>query len=137
MNRMKRMNTDTALVGETGLTEAVIGAAYTVSNVLGCGFLEKVYENALAIELRRLGHDVEQQKPMEVRYREEIVGVYQADIVVDESVVVELKALRSLEGVHRAQCMNYLRAAGIPTGLVINFGMPRLEVQRVQNFSNH
>jgi GxxExxY protein len=128
------MNTETGLIGDTEVTEAVIGAAYIVSNDLGCGFLEKVYENALAIELRQAGHIVVQQKPVEVRYRGEIVGIYQADLVVDDAVIVELKAVRSLEATHRAQCMNYLRAAEMAIGLLINFGHPRLEVQRVLSF---
>ena len=128
------MNTDKELIGETEVTEAIIGAAFAVSNTLGCGFLEKVYENALAIELRARGHAVQQQMPMEVRYKEEIVGIYSADLVVGGQVVVELKAVRSLEPVHRAQCMNYLRASGIRTGLVLNFGLPRLDVLRVQTF---
>ena len=95
MKRIKRMNTDRALIGETGLTEAVIGAAFAVSNTLGCGFLEKVYENALAIELRSRGYEVQQQAPLEVRYKEEIVGIYSADLVVNGQVVVELKARTS------------------------------------------
>ena len=134
MKRIKRMNTDRALIGETGLTEAVIGAAFAVSNTLGCGFLEKVYENALAIELRSRGYEVQQQAPLEVRYKEEIVGIYSADLVVNGQVVVGLKAVRALDVVHRAQCMNYLRASGIRTGLVLNFGLPRLDVLRVQTF---
>ena len=131
---MKRINTDEGLIGEKLLTEAVIGAAYEVSNQLGCGFLEKVYENALLIELRRRGHRVEQQKCIEVRYRGEVVGIYQADLIVDGQVVVELKASRGLEATHRAQCMNYLRAANLATGLVIDFGNPRIDVQRIQAF---
>ena len=128
------MNTDRALIGETGLTEAVIGAAFAVSNTLGCGFLEKVYENALAIELRSRGYEVQQQAPLEVRYKEEIVGIYSADLVVNGQVVVGLKAVRALDVVHRAQCMNYLRASGIRTGHVLNFGLPRLDELRVQTF---
>ncbi|MEO7741488.1 MAG: GxxExxY protein [Usitatibacter sp.] len=118
-------------MGETKISSAVIGAAYAVANTLGSGFLEKVYENALAIELRYSGHRVVQQKQMEVRYRGEIVGIYQADLVVDNEVVVELKAVPSLESIHRAQCLNYLRATGLETGLVINFGRPRIDIQRV------
>jgi GxxExxY protein len=134
MKRINRMNTDKALVGQTDVTEAVIGAAFTVSNTLGCGFVEKVYENALAIELRGRGYEVQQQAPMEVRYREEIVGLFSADLIVGGQVVVELKAVQALDRVHRAQCMNYLRASGIRTGLLINFGLPRLDVLRVQTF---
>jgi GxxExxY protein len=125
------MNTDMGLKGETGMSEMVIGAAYKVANGLGTGFLEKVYENALSIELRRAGLAVEQQKQMQVWYQGEIVGFYQADLVVNRSMVVELKAVPSLERLHRAQCLNYLRAARMRTGLVINFGRPRVEVQRV------
>jgi GxxExxY protein len=129
------MNTDTAIVGKTALTESIIGAAYSVSNTLGCGFLEKVYENALALELRLAGHQVEQQRETPVYYKGELVGIYQADLVVDDEVIVELKNVRTLEPVHRAQCLNYLRAAGKNVGLVINFALPRIAVQRVQAFS--
>ena len=125
------MNTDKGLKGETAVTEAVIGAAYQVANELGAGFLEKVYENALALELRRSDHEVEQQKQVEVWYKGEMVGLYLADLVVDRAVIVELKAVTSLDRLHRAQCLNYLRATRMETGLVINFGRPRLEVQRV------
>src|SRR4051812_8181606 len=128
------MNTDTGLKGETTVTQSVIGAAYKVANHLGAGFLEKVYENALAFELRRSGHRVEQQKPMEVWYESEMVGLYQADLYVDDEVVVELKAVPGLERIHRAQCLNYLKATRTRTGLVINFGRPRLEIQRVISY---
>ena len=125
------MNTDTTLQGRTDVTEAIIGAAYQVANTLGAGFLEKVYENALAVELRRSNHHVEQQRQAEVRYKGEIVGLYLADLIVDNSVIVELKALPALERIHRAQCLNYLRATSLKTGLVINFGRPRIEIQTV------
>ena len=123
------MNTDTLL--NQDISESVIGAAYVVANTLGSGFLEKVYENALAVELRHQGRRVEQQKQMQVWYKRELVGMYQADLVVDGAVVVELKSLPMLDRIHRAQCLNYLRATGLETGLVINFGRPRIEVQRV------
>jgi len=125
------MSTDIGLKGNTAITAAVIGAAYRVSNELGVGFLEKVCENALALELRRDSHVVEQQKQIEVWYKGEQVGMYQADLVVDGTVVVELKAVSGLERVHRAQCLNYLRATRLETGLVLNFGRPHVEVQRV------
>ncbi len=128
------METQGGLLGNTELTEKIISAAFVVSNSLGCGFLEKVYENALAIELRRRGHEVEQQKAIEVRYRGELVGLYQADLVVDGEIIVELKAVRTLEPVHRAQCVNYLRASGKLVGLLLNFGLPRVDVQRVVAF---
>jgi GxxExxY protein len=125
------MNTDVGLVGEKDISRSVIGAALRVSNSLGVGFLEKVYENALAIELRFSGHEVEQQRAIDVRYRGEIVGLYQADLVVDGCLVVELKVADALLPLHRAQCLNYLRATGLATGLVINFGRPHLEVRRI------
>jgi len=128
------MNTDEGLQGETSVTQEVIGAAYKVANYLGAGFLEKVYENALSFELRRAGHAVEQQKAIEVWYETEMVGLYQADLVVDQEVVVELKAVATLDRMHRAQCLNYLRATRKRTGLVINFGNPRIEIQRVLSY---
>jgi GxxExxY protein len=131
-----RMNTDQGLKGQVDVTKAVIGAAFDVANTLGCGFLEKVYENALAIELRRRDHHVGQQQEVDVWYKGERVGFYQADLIVDDRVVVELKSVTSLEKVHRAQCLNYLRATRMETGLVINFGRPRLEIQRVVSSSH-
>jgi GxxExxY protein len=125
------MNTDVGLKGSSDVSRSVIGAAFRVANSLGVGFLEKVYENALAIELRLSGHGVEQQRAIDVRYRGEIVGVYQADLLVDECLVIELKVAESLSRVHKAQCLNYLRATGLHTGLVINFGRPRLEIHRI------
>jgi GxxExxY protein len=128
------MNTDKA-VGPKALSEQVIGAAYEVSNTLGCGYFEKVYENALALELRYRGHAVEQQREMPVYYREQLVGMYQADLVIDDQLVIELKAVHSLDPVHRAQCLNYLRASGKSLGLLINFGRPHVDVQRIQSFA--
>ena len=125
------MNTDIGLTGNVALSETVIGAAYKVANKLGAGFLEKVYENALAFELRRAGLEVEQQKIMEVWYEDQMVGLYQADLIVNGEIVVELKAVAGLERIHRAQCLNYLRATRLRTGLVINFGLPRIQVQRI------
>ena len=125
------MNTDKGLLGNVQITEAIIGAAFRVADALGSGFLEKVYENALAMELRKEHHEVEQQRAIEVWYKGRTVGLYQADLIVDRAVVVELKAVASLDRSHRAQCLNYLRATRMETGLVINFGRPRIDVQRV------
>jgi GxxExxY protein len=119
------------LKGEAEVSQSVIGAAHRVANSLGVGFLEKVYENARAVELRLAGHEVEQQRPIDVRYRSEIVGVYQADLLVDGCLVIELKVADALAPVHKAQCLNYLRATGLRTGLLINFGNPRIEVRRI------
>jgi GxxExxY protein len=131
INGMNGIEGKVALKGELDVTQAVIGAAFIVSNGLGCGFLENVYENALCVELKRQGHDVQRQRSIEVRWREEIVGVYQPDMIVDEKVIVELKAVRALDKAHWAQCMNYLRVAGMRLGLLLNFGLPRLEIQRI------
>ena len=115
------------------LSSKVIGAAQRVSSVLGCGFLEKVYENAMAIELRKMGLHVHQQRGIEVRYEQEIVGEYVADLVVNDRLIVELKAVSSVQSIHEAQCINYLRASRLPLCLLMNFSKPRLFVQRIIN----
>ncbi len=102
-------------------------------NKLGCGFLEKVYENALAHELRKAGLSVAQQYRIKVRYDDIIVGEYTADLLVDGAVVVELKAVKALDSIHTAQCINYLKASGLQLCLLLNFGKPRVEVHRVAN----
>ena len=115
------------------LTSRVIGAAHRVSSVLGTGFLEKVYENALCLELRSRGLQVRQQQPVHVRYEGAIVGDYVSDIVVDDRLLVELKAQKGLDPIHRMQCIHYLRATGMRICLLINFGRPRIEVFRLVN----
>ena len=112
------------------LTERVIGCAYQVSNTLGVGFLEKVYENALAVELRALGTKVEQQKPISVVYHGVIVGEYVADMLVDDILILEIKATKAIDLAHEAQLINYLRATGVHTGLVLNFGTSHLGISR-------
>ncbi|MEX0819139.1 MAG: GxxExxY protein [Pirellulaceae bacterium] len=112
------------------LTEQVIGCAFRVSNTLGSGFLEKVYENALAIELRKSGLDVKQQAPIKVLYDGTVVGEYFADILVSDAVIVELKAAKEFSDVFAAQCLNYLKATGLPICLLLNFGKPRVEIKR-------
>ncbi len=119
--------------GLKDLSGAVIGCAFTVLNTLGAGFLEKVYENALAVELRDAGLTVAQQQGAEVVYRGRLVGAYVADLVVEDKLLVELKAVKALDEMHIAQCVNYLRATGLRLGLVLNFGKPRLEIKRVAN----
>lgn len=111
------------------LTEGIIGAFYAVYNGLGYGFLEKVYENALAIELRRSAHRVEQQHPIQVEYAGEVVGEYYADLVIDGLVIVELKAARQILPEHEAQLLNYLKATHYEVGLLLNFG-PKPEIKR-------
>ncbi|MBE0532869.1 MAG: GxxExxY protein [Rhodospirillales bacterium] len=112
------------------ITEGVIGCAYRVSNTLGAGFLEKVYENALALELRKAGLQVVQQVPVKVRYDGIVVGDYVTDLLVEQGVIVEPKAVKKLEAVHMAQCLNYLKATGYKVCLPLNFGTPRVEVER-------
>lgn len=111
------------------LTKRVIGCAFQVHNELGSGFLEKVYENALAIALRDTGLTVEQQRAIPVSFRGHIVGDFLADIVVEDCLIVELKAVRTLAQEHEVQLVNYLSATGIDNGLLMNFG-PSVEVKR-------
>ena len=113
------------------ITEKIIACVYRVGNTLGSGFLEKVYENALAIELRKNGLKVEQQHPIKVFYNNEPVGDFAADLLVEDSVVVELKSARALDDVHSAQCLNYLKATGLTVCLLVNFGRPRVEIKRL------
>ena len=115
------------------ISERIINAAYKVSNSLGAGFLEKVYENALAHQLIKDGMRIEQQKPIKVYYDNIVVGDYFADLIVEGSVIVELKAAKNIEDIHLAQCLNYLKATGLKLGLIINFGKPRVEIKRVVN----
>jgi GxxExxY protein len=115
------------------LTQRVIACAMSVQNTLGCGFLEKVYENALAHELRRDGLNVRQQAPINVFYDGVVVGEYAVDLFVEETLLVELKAVKALDDIHLAQCLNYLKATGLPLCLLMNFGKPKLEFRRVAN----
>jgi GxxExxY protein len=98
---------------------------------LGAGFLEKVYENALAIELHKAGLKVAQQHSIQVWYDDVLVGEYFADLLVEEKVVVEIKAVKAFDEAHWAQCINYLKATGMHVCLLINFGKPRVEIKRV------
>ena len=112
------------------LSYAVMAAAFEVQNTLGAGFLEKVYENALAVELSRRGIHVEVQKEIEVTYKDVSVGSYFADMLVDGELIIELKASEAITKVNEAQILNYLKATGIKLGLLINFGENRLEYKR-------
>ena len=112
------------------ITYEIRGAIFEVNKVLGCGFLEKVYENALLIELKKRGIKAESQIPLKVKYKEETVGDYLADIIVENQVLVELKAVEKLQKVHEAQILNYLHATGIKTGLLVNFCHPKAEIKR-------
>jgi GxxExxY protein len=114
---------------DADLTQKIIGCAYTVHNTLGPGFLERVYENALRIELEKLGLRVKQREPINVTYDGQVVGEYYVDLLVDERVVIELKAAQALVKRHEVQLVNYLAATGIDCGLLLNFG-PSVQVKR-------
>jgi GxxExxY protein len=113
------------------LTAKILKAAFAVHNTLGCGLLEKPYENALAWEMTLSGLNVSAQKEFRVLYRDKEVGVYCADLVVDEKMIAEVKAVEQLTDVHRAQLLNYMRLGGLRVGLLINFAGPRLQYERM------
>lgn len=117
------------------LTSKIISCFYKVYNTLGFGFLEKVYENALLIELNNAGLNVERQKPIKVHYEDRLVGEYFADIIVESKIILELKAAESLIEEHELQLINYLKATDIELGLLLNFGK-KPEIRR-KIFSNN
>jgi GxxExxY protein len=112
------------------LTEKIIACAYRVYNKMGAGFLESVYEKCMVIELRRLGLMAEVQKAINVFYEEELVGEFIADMIVNDTVILELKSIRQLAKAHEVQLVNYLVATGKSVGLLINFGENKVEVKR-------
>ncbi|WP_277058532.1 GxxExxY protein [Trichlorobacter lovleyi] len=118
------------------LTEAILAACFEVSNELGVGFVESVYEKALMIALKDKELEAENQHQLTVSFRNENVGCFYADIIVNKTVILELKAVKSLLPEHQAQLLNYLKASGLPVGLLINFGMPQLEYRRFDNKFN-
>jgi GxxExxY protein len=118
-----------AMLKHSEITSQIIEAFYVVYNGLGYGFLEKVYENALALELRGRGLQVQQQAIIKVYYRETEVGEYFADLLVNDKVIVELKAIERLADQHLAQLVNYLKVTEVDVGLLLNFG-PKPEVKR-------
>ena len=111
------------------ITGTIIGCAYKVQNALGAGFLEKVYENALRIELGKLGFHIKQQEPISVWYEGHMVGEYFADLWINDQVIIEVKAILSLAKEHEVKLVNYLTATGVDDGLLINFG-PSVQVKR-------
>ena len=116
---------------QSELTEKIIGAFYKVYNELGYGFSEKVYENALLLELEKLGFKVDQQKPICVFYAGKMVGEYFADLIVDDEVILELKAVKQLLPEHEAQLLSYLKSSLIEVGLLLNFGPKAENLRRV------
>jgi len=124
------MNSGKGLEHET-LTEKIIGCAIEVHKRLGPGFLESIYENALIIELQRQKLHIEQQREVIIKYDSVEVGRHRLDLIVDNTIVVELKAVKNIEDVHFAIVKSYLKALGKEHGLLINFSKPVLEVKRV------
>ena len=112
------------------LTKEIIDSAYNVHNALGCGLLEKVYGNALVWDLDLKKRKVIAQQEFRVLYRDKEVGIYYADLVIEDKVIVEVKSVEKIEDVHRAQMLNYLRISGIRVGLLINFSRPKIEYER-------
>ena len=127
------MHADKSQILLDEISQKIIGCTYKVSNSLGSGFVEKVYENALCIELKNAGLNTKQQQNLQVSYQNIIVGDFIADIMVDDLIIVELKATKALDTVHQAQCMNYLKATNLSVCLLINFGNPKVEIRRIVN----
>ena len=112
------------------LTEKIIGCAYVVYKKLGCGFLESVYEKSLLIELEKAGLRAKSQVPIDVRYDGQCVGSFFADLLVEETVIIELKSVTKIIAAHEVQLVNYLTATGKPVGLLLNFASTGVEVKR-------
>jgi len=119
------------------LTETILGCCFDVMNELGVGFLESVYKNALLIALKEKGLKIEVEKRFQVMFRERKIGLYIADLVVEEKVIIELKCCESLLGEHQAQLINYLKVSSILVGLLVNFRKRKLEYKRVHHPDHH
>lgn len=126
----KLMGVERVPVGLDPLTRRIIGCAFKVSNTLGHGFPEAIYQNALMLELSAAGLQARKQVPLSVTYAGQMVGQFFADIIVNDTVILELKAVERLLTEHQAQLINYLTVTGFETGLLINFGRPRIEFHR-------
>jgi GxxExxY protein len=113
------------------LTYAIRGAIFEVNSILGPGFLEKIYENALLIELRIRGMKAESQVSLKVSYKDNVVGEYFADILVENRVIIELKTVERFEKIHEAQVLNYLKATGLNIGLLVNFKHQKADIKRL------
>ena len=112
------------------ITYEINGAVFEVNRLLGPGFLEKVYENALLLEVQNRGLKAKSQVPITVKYKDKVVGEYFADIVVENRIIIEIKAVEKLLKIHEAQILNYLKATGYKVGLLINFTYPKAEIKR-------
>ncbi len=127
------MNTNEKIILYEDLSYKIIGLAMEIHRKLGHGFLEKVYENALMLVLRREGIEAKQQAPIKVYFDGEIVGEYFADILIEDKIILELKTLNEITDVHLAQALNYLKATGLRLAIIINFAKKRLEYERIIN----
>ena len=112
------------------LTEKIIGCAYRVYNKMGFGFLESVYEKCLMVELRKAGLQAEPQKAITVHYEGQVVGEFVPDMVVEDTLILELKSVKQINVAHEIQLVNYLVATGKPVGLLLNFGQDKVQVRR-------
>jgi GxxExxY protein len=129
------MNADQAELIASDITERIIGVFFAVHNELGAGFVESVYQNAMALALRDSGLKVEQQYPLTVSFRGAAVGEFRVDLLVEGTVVLELKAVAQLSPAHEVQLVNYLKATGAPVGLLLNFGRNAQFKRRVLSHS--
>ena len=113
------------------ITYKINGAIFEVNRTLGAGFMESIYEKALLIELNSAGLRAENQVPIKVHYKGEVVGDFVADIIVEDAVILELKAIEKLQKVHEAQLLNYLKATNLKVGLLVNFTHPKAQIKRM------
>ncbi len=115
------------------VTSDILQSSFEVHNTLGCGLLEKIYENSLMVDLKLKGRTVTSQKDYKVYYKNEVVGIYYADLIVDNKVIIEIKAVENIDDIHKAQLLNYLKISKLRVGLIINFAKPKLEYKRLIN----
>ncbi|SRR5579885_2293930 len=132
-HELAQMSTNEKEILYKDISYKIIGLAMEVHSKLGYGFLEKVYENALMLLFRREGIQAKQQAPIKVYFDGEAIGEYFADILVEDKIILELKALDKIIDVHRAQTLNYLKATGLRLAIILNFGKKRFEYERLIN----
>lgn len=125
------MNTNQHELIHKELSYKIMNSVMDVHNKLGAGFLEKVYENAIVVKLKKDGIKVTQQAPFKVHFEEEIIGEYYADILVEDKIILEVKCVDKIIDIHRAQVINYLKATGMKLGIIVNFAKPKLEYERI------
>jgi GxxExxY protein len=128
---LKRVSVDMKELSHSNVTGEVLGAAFEVHRVLGAGFLEKVYEAALIHELQLRGMQVQNQIPVPIHFKSILVGTHILDLLIEDSVIVELKAVKELADIHTAVVLSYLAATHLTVGLLLNFGKPSLEFKRI------